>query len=154
MWSAPLQPFVLPVRVRSFEALYRGSVNTDAKATPIADTRAGEIKHTLSEATQRLASGLKEALGAPNAKFVRIPKVFGVEEAIGIKSGQLYYMIKELKTPVDTASEEQLKLPLLKVVLGECPIVSVKHDGADYFCASLEDWTRGLGKAPRLPSAR
>lgn len=150
MWSAPLQPFVLPVRVRSFEALYRECVTTDAGAVPLPGTRAHEISSAMSEATDRLARGLRDALKAPNAKFVHIPRALGEHEGIGIKSGQLYYMIKDIRTAADTASEEQLKLPLLKAILGECPIALVKHEQSEYYCASLADWTRGLGKAPRV----
>ena len=32
MWSAPKQPFVLPVRIRSFEDLYKENVNLNAES--------------------------------------------------------------------------------------------------------------------------
>jgi len=40
MWSAPHQPFVLPVRIRSFEAAYRKNINAAPGADRIPDVGA------------------------------------------------------------------------------------------------------------------
>lgn len=70
---------------------------------------------------------------------------------IGIFSGQLFYLIKELKTPLDTQSEDQLKMPLMTFIFGEGKVQSIKHsNGKEYFCATMPDWAKVLGKEPKL----
>jgi len=69
----------------------------------------------------------------------------------GVAAGQLYFLIKELKTPADTQSEDQLKISLLNLMFGEGKVHVKKHsNGKDYYCASITDWTKMLGKAPKL----
>jgi hypothetical protein len=61
MWSAPHQPFVLPVRVSSFEDLYRENVKLDGdeKAIKVA---AQEIKREVSESLNKLKESFLEVL--------------------------------------------------------------------------------------------
>jgi uncharacterized protein len=151
MWSAPNQPFVLPVRVRSFEELYRSQVKTDPAAMRLEGTRAQQVLEAVSEALERLKGGLLKALKEPRARFVRVPDALpGSREGIGLYSGQLYYMIKEIKTVADTQSEDQLMEELLTLLLGEGSLFQQDYDGKKYFCASIEDWQRALGSRPRV----
>lgn len=144
MWSAPKQPFVLPVRVRSFEHAYSQYVKTDQAALRLDGTTAQAIEKALSGAVDRLVSALAEALKQVSIKWVRVPGPTG--ERVGIKTGQLYYVIKEIKTPSDTQSEEQLKHELLNRLLGEGAVELREFQGGRYHCARLEDWQRVLGK--------
>jgi hypothetical protein len=91
------------------------------------------------------------ALKDPNIKFVRLPGALpGGKEGVGIYSGQLYVVIKQIKTEADTQPEDRLKKELLGRILGEAAVRETRHDGRDYFCAAQADWTRALGFAPKV----
>lgn len=148
MWSAPHQPFVLPVRVRSFEELYKGSVRTNSDEPAQVDIRAQSVLRRMSEALDRLKRDLIDALKGPKVKLVRVkPNI------IGVYGGQLYYLIREIKQPSDTQPEEQLKKPLMTLIFGEGTLQVLKHtDDKEYYCAPDEDWQKLLGKQPRVTS--
>jgi hypothetical protein len=55
-------------------------------------------------------------------------------------------LIKEIKTPADTQSEEQLKGELLAKILGEGVLHVKEHKGKEYYCAQDEQWQKALGK--------
>ncbi|MCK6456023.1 MAG: DUF87 domain-containing protein [Phycisphaerae bacterium] len=150
MWSAPKQPFVLPVRIRSFEDLYRANVNTNKQAGAIGGTLAGEITNMTAGAIDRLAKALLSKLKEPNTKFRQMDDVAGGEGLIAIKGGQLYYLIKDVKTPADTTPEDNLKLPLLTELLGQ-GVVQVLKDaqGSDWFCAPEANWQKA-GVRPNI----
>lgn len=150
MWSAPLQPFVLPVRVRSFEAIYREKVNLTSTAPAIDAAAANAVKHELLDALNVIAASLRPALKAKSVKWVDVPaKIEGGPPLLGIKAGQLYYLLKDAKPANETRSEEELKKPVLGVILGEGNFQLLKHEGSDYFCATAEVWKAGLGFAPK-----
>src|SRR5207247_338485 len=69
MWSAPKQPFVLPVRVRSFEDAYSCNVNKDPAAPRLDGTTAQSIETALSGATDRLVRSLVEVLRQGNIRW-------------------------------------------------------------------------------------
>ncbi len=151
MWSAPHQPFVLSVRIRNFEALYRKCVKSDPQQGPLDGLRAQRLGHDLAGAMDRLAQQLLGALKDPKIKFVRVPGVMlKGKEWVGIYSGQLYYVIKDIKTDADTQPEDRLKKELLGRILGEAAVHEVRHEGKDYLCAGLDDWQRALGFAPKV----
>jgi hypothetical protein len=154
MWSAPHQPFVLPVRIRSFEDLYRQYVVVDAEAKAVEGTMAGEIIALVGGAQARLSEALREKLKMPIVKYVRVPNAMpNGGEGIGVGSGQLYYLINEIKQTSDTTQIDELKVLLLNALLGEGAVRAAKHsNGKDYFCAKLEDWTRVLGHEPTVQS--
>lgn len=150
MWSAPRQPFVLPVRVRSFEDAYKPYVRKNPSETMLSGIRAQQIVEALSKALDRLKTGLVDALKRNTTKFYRIPGALPGGEGIGVKSGQLYYIIRDLKTPADTQPEDQLKQILLNLILGEGNVHVKKHNGQEYFCASMEAWEKVLGRRPAV----
>lgn len=151
MWSAPHQPFVIPVRIRDFEKLYGANVNNRPDAIAAQNPMATEIVRLVGEAEGRLADGLLAKLRETSTRFVKIPNAMqnGVD-GVGVASGQLYYLIKDLKTPADTASEDALKEILFNRILGDggYRIARLASTGKDYFCARMEDWIRVLGKVP------
>jgi hypothetical protein len=152
MWSAPHQPFVLPVRVRNFEALYRECVRLGANEPMLPGLRAQEIGDALSGAIRRLALDLGEKLKSePGIRFRRVPKsLLGDAEGVGIYSGQLYHIIRSIKQEADTQPEDQLKKVLLDRIVGEAAVHVVRQGGKEYFCASIEDWERALGVRPEV----
>ncbi|HEY4196064.1 MAG TPA: DUF87 domain-containing protein, partial [Mucilaginibacter sp.] len=62
MWSAPKQPFVLPVRIKSFEALYKQYVNKDTTAETFKNSVAIEIRKKSESRNNDLAQALFEKL--------------------------------------------------------------------------------------------
>ena len=155
MWSAPHQPFVLPVRVRNFEALYKKGVKSDPQEGRRDGLQAQRLRQDLAGALDRLAEQLLTALKTdPKIKYVRVPGALPEgREGVGIYSGQLYFVIKGIKTEADTQPEDRLKKELLGRIVGEAAVHEAQHDGKDYFCASLDDWERALGFRPKLKDA-
>ena len=145
MWSAPHQPFVLPVRVRSFEDLYNCNVKVDRAIKPATDVPAQRIQKEVTQRQDELAQKLKESLKAPNVKFYDIPGM-----GVGIYKGQLYFLIKEIKAPNDYESENQLMEPLLSKILGEQVPKMTSHNNREYYYASKADWDRALGLSIRI----
>jgi len=147
MWSAPHQPFVLPVRVRSFEDLYRGNVVLDAAAKQVDGVLADQVLTALSGAGDRLKNALIGRLGEKNVKWVRVPGALpSGAEGVGVYSGQLYFLIKEIKAPADTQAEEQLKGELLAKILGEGVFFVKEYRGKEYYCAAQAQWEEALSK--------
>jgi hypothetical protein len=155
MWCAPHQPFVLPVRVRDFGEAYRQYIQTDGGVSALPDIKAQEILRAVSGSMDRLKDGLIAALKGPKTKFVTIPRTLpNGRDGVGVSAGQLYYLIKEMKTPADTQSEDQLRMPLMTLILGEGKLHIGKHpNGKEYYCAEIGEWARLLGKAPKLSDA-
>jgi len=154
MWSAPHQPFVLPVRVRNFEALYRKEVKRDPEEHRLGGLRAQRLGQDLAGALDRLAQRLLEALKTDKKiRFVRLPGTPGGKDRVGINSGQLYYVIRDIRTEADTQHEDRLKRDLLCKILGEAIVNEVRHGGKEYFCATAEEWARVLGFPPPIKEA-
>ncbi|HET9282750.1 MAG TPA: DUF87 domain-containing protein [Candidatus Angelobacter sp.] len=141
MWSAPHQPFVLPVRVRNFESLYGTEVRLDPNTPNVPNTRASQIKQSLAENLNRFRDALIEALKGTNVKFLDT----GSGEA-GIKSGQLYFLIQNCKGPEDLQPEEQLKKPLMAAIFGENMVKIARINNIDYYSVPISEWERVLGK--------
>ncbi len=139
MWSAPHQPFVLPVRVRSFEDLYNKNVKNDSKIEPVKETPAQRIQQVVLTRHEELAQKLKASLKS-SAKFYELP---GGE--VGVYKGQLYHLIKETKTLNDYENENQLMEPLLSKLLGPGGVKMLSSSGRDYYCTSKAEWDKALG---------
>jgi uncharacterized protein len=154
MWTAPLQPFVLPVRLRSFQDLYGDRVNRSADAPAVKAEAAARIAREIQESLADTKRALLGALQAPTVKFVTLPIASATGDAlVGIFSGQLYYLIKEAKRATDIQTEEELKIPLMTSILGESNLRIVEYGGRKYFAAPLRAWTSALGEAPQVSEA-
>jgi hypothetical protein len=152
MWSAPEQPFVLPVRIRSFEDFYGQFVKPDPKEA--AGQPAGlavAITQFAQTAVNRLAQALVPRLNDSKTKFVRNPSGDQANaRELGVKSKQLYYLIKDAKEPADATPEDALKMPLLEHLLGQGHVfLRTGSDGEDYFCANEDAW-RKAGVTPNV----
>ena len=152
MWSAPHQPFVLPVRLQDFGEIYRDEIREDEQESRIEDTGAQEVIKVQADAMNRIKDCVLEKLKDNHKiKYYRMPDALpeGREEA-GLKDGQLYYLIKDCKSPEDLYSENELKRPILELLLGNDILHVKEHGGTEYYCASIEDWELVLGKKPNL----
>jgi hypothetical protein len=150
MWSAPNQPFVLPVRIRDFGGMYSGGIVTDANATA-PNTLAQQLSAHLAGVLQGMADKLIEALKGRNIRFVRIADALGAgREGVGVYSGQLFHLIRDAKDPNEIRTEEQLKRPLFTQIFGEGAWAIAELGSREYYCASVQDWTRILGSTPNV----
>jgi hypothetical protein len=151
MWSAPHQPFVLPVRVRNFEALYGNQLRGNPQEGRLDGLQAQLLGQELAGALDQLAKRLLARLKGTGIKYVRVPEALpGGKDGVGIYSGHLYHVIKETMTADDTQSVDRLKKELLGRILGEATIHEVRHADKVYFCAGIEDWERALGSRPQV----
>ena len=146
MWSAPKQPFVLPVRIRDFESLYRKNIINNKNEPRYIDSPALKIMQKSQERIQKLSNDLKNKLVDP--KTTLSTKDFD-DGFLGILSGQLYYFIKEAKEayPEELRNEDELKSLLLKQILGcEIEIRKALHPKSkkeeDYYCAPKTNWNQ------------
>jgi hypothetical protein len=151
MWSAPKQPFVLPVRIRSFEELYSKFVNKDKEAVVFLKSAAIEIRKKSEERNKALAEALKSKLSENKNKLSG--RTFE-EDTWGIYDGQLYFFIKEIKEMElfkdEFRNENELKPILLKLIL-ECEISVQRADHGDkgvvnFYCAPKANWSKILEK--------
>jgi uncharacterized protein len=147
MWSAPKQPFVLPVRIRSFEDLYGKNVNKEKTAPVFTKSSAIKIREKFEQRNKQLAQALKEKI-LDNRSRLSVKTFEG--DLFGIFDGQLYVFIKQIKElPAfkdEFRHENELKALLLKLLL-DCEITIVKNDsgdkkGANYYCAPKDNWKR------------
>lgn len=149
MWSAPKQPFVLPVRIRNFEALYENNVVTDKAASPFDESPAVEIRKKSEERNEQLA----EVLLSEMKNTTLSTSTFDDENLTGIYYGQLYHLMKNVKDQEqfndEVRREDQLYIPVL-MKLFDCNIVVRKGKHAqkgktDYYCAPTDKWTEKFG---------
>ena len=148
MWSAPKQPFVLPVRIRDFESLYRENIINNKNESDYIDSPALKIMQKSQERIQKLADDLKSKL--VNEKTTLATKDFN-DGSLGIFGNQLYFFIKKIKEthPEELKNENELKSLLLKQIFG-CDIVIRKaphpkyQKEEDYYCVPKTDWDKIL----------
>jgi hypothetical protein len=140
--------------VRSFEALYGSEVKAGRDEPRLGGLRAQSILEELAGALERMTGELLKRLQEDRKiKYHHIPGGLGDGDGIGIYSGQLFHVIREIKTEADTQQEEQLKRDLLGRILGDASLHLARHNGRDYFCASVADWERVLGFRPEVKNA-
>ena len=148
MWSAPKQPFVLPVRVHKFET-YCEKLNVN-----------GKLRVPTVSMTERMANDEKTRelqIKEDFCKVIREEEYLGLREFSGelrgIKSGKLYHLIKKLPLSV-SAKINDYKLPLMKELFGEITVlrdngeiveITSGGDSSDYYyCAPKEKWGKIL----------
>lgn len=147
MWSAPHQPFVLPVRIRDFGALYKQHIVTGEQAKANREAIAvQEITARLRNAFDDLVQQMRHAIAtSPKIRLVELT-TSGGQRVLGMKSGQLYYLIKELKSESIRQPEESLKKPIMERILGDGNVTIHRDNGTEYFCASPEVWEREVNR--------
>ena len=146
MWSAPKQPFVLPVRIRHFEELYERNVNKNPEAKPFAQSAASEIRKKSEARNRDLAEALKTKLKGNKTGYLQ---PFD-NDVLGIYDGHLYYFLKELKQLDDFIdeyrTEDELRLVVLKTMLN-CEITIQEKEYKDkgmvkFYCAPKTNWSQ------------
>ena len=140
MWSAPKQPFVLPVRVRSFEYEYSDEVKTEGLDQIYETAPALGIKKAIQQKLNSLAESLRQKIMEQktiglNVKEITDNGVF----YIGIYSGQLYHLVKDIK-PVDELRNENQLMPLLTNILLKNQMIILNEDGKKYYSAEKKYW--------------
>jgi hypothetical protein len=145
MWSAPKQPFVLPVRIRSFEDLYKENVNLNAESYE--GSPALEIRKKSEERYDQLA---KELLLIMRRKILSTLE-FKEQGLTGIYRGQLYHLFKEVLELFkdEVRKEDQLYIPVLSKLFG-CDITIMQGEHAskglrDYYCVPTAKWKEKIG---------
>jgi len=147
MWSAPKQPFVLPVRIRSFEGLYSDFVDKNKYSDSFSKSAAIEIRKKSEARNKALAETLRIKLKSTKIAFKEFEN-----DLVGIYEGQLYMILKEIKTQDEFADEfrgeNELKIIVLSNLL-ETNITILKGDFKDklnvnYFCAPKDNWGKAL----------
>ncbi len=134
MWSAPDQPFVLPVRVHEFKVDAGGGKREPIKAA----------KRTIDEALQEKHREMSKKLAVKICEEGRERKL-GLKDFPdkyqGVKTGKLYFLIKK-SVQISESEIDHHKEPLFRGVLGEC---DVREDlGIEYFCAPKTAWDNVL----------
>ena len=137
MWTSD-QPFVLPVRVRSFEGEYAKNIGK-AKAPEVTASKAADKKSSdnIAEMAKRLVPELR--------KMRNIITPDG-EDRKKIKSrSRFYYAVKDIVEKVgDNRNPNNLKEPLFKALFPGYTTITIK--GETYFSAPNEEWKEILGK--------
>jgi hypothetical protein len=148
MWSAPKQPFVLPVRIRNFEELYGKNVNKNSKANPFDNSAAKVIKENSEARDKSLAEALLAKIKEDKPKL----KSFD-NDMLGMYDGQLFIFLKKI---LDTdmfkgehRKEDELKLPLLKIMFNTDDVLILKGEhekkgSVDYYCTYKTNWDKIL----------
>jgi hypothetical protein len=148
MWSAPKQPFVLPVRIRDFELLYKNNIVNNKNEPTYNNSPALSILQKSQERVRILSEALKAKI--ISSKQTLTTKNFD-DNFFGIFGNQLFFFIKEIKEkcPEELKDENQLKVLLLKQIL-ECEIEIRKavhpktNKEEDFYCAPEENWKKAL----------
>ncbi len=137
MWSAPDQPFVLPVRVHEFKVEASGDKRKPLKAA----------EHTIDEALKADREEMSKKLAVKICEEDRERKL-GLKaiqgKYQGIKTGKLFHLIKG-STQISESEIDHYKEPLFKSVFGECKII-IPDGGIEYFCALKTAWDKVLKK--------
>ena len=146
MWSAPKQPFVLPVRIRNFEEKYGKNVNNNTESFERA--AAIEIRKRSEERDEELAQALLQKMKS---------EVLSTHDEDGswrgIYYGQLFYFFQQIKDEDrfrdETRSGEQLYKPVLEKLFGHpVGIKKGKHRTRglqDYYGVPMKVWKEKLG---------
>lgn len=140
MWSAPHQPFVLPVRIRNFESLYKENIRVDENEPPYDQAPGIKIKEQAEERLKKMAEDLVEKIKVTYKSSKTLLKPFK-DNLIGIYRGRLYYLIGDIKPASEILSENQLMPILMDLIFGNGNVTKVQDsDGREYYCANKELW--------------
>jgi DNA helicase HerA-like ATPase len=141
MWSAPKQPFVLPVRIRNFENLYRENIKNDENEPLYKNSPAVEIKRRAEERYKKmkedLSAKIRNVIQQRQRSFKKIN-----DNLFGLYRGHLYHLVLEIKPDNEILNESQLMPILMNLILGEGNVKVQEYDGKEYYCAEKELWGR------------
>ena len=138
MWSAPHQPFVLPVRIRNFDDNYRRKKGgaPDAPKVP----RSEEVVKENDAAEKKMAEGLRTCMHRERHAI----KLVDFGDMQGIWGKQLYRLICKIKPESEMRREDDLKWPLFRRLFSGAEIR--EKDDEEYYCAPESEWEKVLGR--------
>lgn len=148
MWSAPKQPFVLPVRIRSFEEIYAQNVDKDKNKPFFSKSAAKVIKENSEARDKSMAEVLLTKIKSKKSILKSLDN-----DMSGIYDGQLYYFFKEiLETDMFKGEHrkiDELKLPILKIMFDTDDVYIIegeheKHGSVNYYCTHKNNWDKVL----------
>ncbi len=149
MWSAPKQPFVLPVRIRLFEDLYGKNVKKKGNDIEIFPRSAAtKIRERAEARNAALSEALKQKLIQQKHSLQDLGN-----DNLGIYEAHLYMLVKEIKKQPEFQDvykdENVLKIELLRGLLG-CDVLiqeamhPSKQQHVKYCSAPRSNWEKIL----------
>jgi DNA helicase HerA-like ATPase len=147
MWSAPKQPFVLPVRIRNFEELYAENVNKSTDKEQFEKSAAIMIRKRAETRNRALAEALQSKIKEHRSRLKSFDNDF-----LGIYDGQLFIFLQEIKKSDifkdEYRKENELKLPIMQIML-DCDVSIQQSEYKDkgnvnFYCAPKSNWERIL----------
>ena len=153
MWSAPHQPFVLPVRIHNFENIYKDCIIDDKNAPLYDKSPALLVKKKAKKRNADMASVFFNKLKQKQEIGKLSAKEFKDKNKKGIFKGQLFYLVQEIKGiesfKDEIRSEEQLYKPLLSCTFDcdedEIEILEGEHlikGNVQYLCVPTTNWDK------------
>ena len=144
MWSAPHQPFVLPLRVRSFDEKYQRKQGAALDAPEV--SRREEIEKSSASEEEALAKKLADSMRT-EARSNRL-QVGRDENQVRVREGQLFYLIRRI-APTKTVDEvNRLKDSLFKRIFRK---VEIRDDSSQQFsriyCVAEAEWNKVIGRS-------
>lgn len=142
MWSAPHQPFVLPLRVRNFDEKYKREqgVAPDAPDIPrseeVAEEEAGEEK----ELAKKLSGKIRAEIQTNALKVERRDNLTCIRE------GQLFYLIQEIAPGKTNDEVNRLKEPLIRQIFGEVKVRAGEGQFSSVYCVQESEWEKVVGR--------
>lgn len=148
MWSAPKQPFVLPVRIADFENAYDSGASVSGGTGTMRDPLlASAIRAKAKVGLASLIDELKEKLNEPKAKFV----LASDGSSYGIKRGQVFFILKDIKRPEDTWDPDTYVAVTLKALLSVSDLQIEDINGKPHIVATRDAWEHaGIANLPPL----
>ena len=161
MWSAPIQPFVLPVRIRSFESLYKKYIVKEDNPESREKYENSPALLVVKRANERIKSMadevfkyIKNELKNNSFKTQNFPD----KNKIGILQGRLYYIVKEFKEKEEfkdeIRKEDDLYIPLFSCIF-DCSedeieilegvhFMNGKEESKPFVCVPVDKWNEKM----------
>ena len=143
MWSAPHQPFVLPMRVQSFDEKYKRKQGATPDAPDI--PRSEEVAMDEAKEEEALAKKLVDKMLRADNLRTKMSK-----DSACVAEGQLFYLIREIAPTKANDEINRLKNSLLKQIFGK---VEIRDSGegksgsfSRFYCVPKSAWDKVLGR--------
>jgi hypothetical protein len=163
MWSAPLQPFVLPVRIRSFESLYKKYIVKEDNPQSNKKYENSPAMLVVKRTNERIKLMAEEVFKVISSEF-RNNKFktqdFNDKNKTGILKGRLYYIVHDIKEKEEFKNEirkeDDLYKPLFSCIFDctedEIEILQGQHfmNGKDeikpFVCVPTDKWNKKMNQ--------
>ncbi|MGC8553971.1 MAG: ATP-binding protein [Candidatus Acidulodesulfobacterium sp.] len=119
MWSAPLQPFVLPVRIRSFESLYKKYIVKEGNPESNKKYENSTAMLVVKRSNERIKLMAEEVFRVIKSDFKNNKlktQDFSDKNKTGILKGRLYYIVRDVKEKEEFKNEIRKEDDLYKPI--------------------------------------